>query len=74
MCSIYSLACEDFGGAIKYAKDSLKIERYCIGTETAHLRVERNFEGAKHWLQHVKDEHAKIHGRPKAEKEARKEA
>jgi hypothetical protein len=74
LCSVFSLACDDFRGAIRYAKDSLKIERYCIGTETAHLRVERDFQGAEHWLQHVKDEHATVHGKPKAEKEAQKEA
>jgi hypothetical protein len=69
---MYSLACDNFRDAIRYAKDSLKIERYCIGTETAHFRVEQGFEGAEHWLQHVKDEHAKVHGKPRAEKEVRK--
>jgi hypothetical protein len=57
-CATYSLACGFSGKAVKYANKELEVERYCIGTETAHL--EQDMRGADFWLPYVMSEHVKI--------------
>ena len=34
-----------------YARKEINVQRYCLGTETAHL--EQNMEGAEFWIKHL---------------------
>jgi hypothetical protein len=61
----FSLACGESGKAIKYANKELEVEKYCIGTKTAHL--EKDMKGAEFWLPHVTSEHAKLQTKQRAE-------
>ncbi|KAK3937293.1 hypothetical protein QBC46DRAFT_267878 [Diplogelasinospora grovesii] len=47
-CSKYSLELGSIPKALDYARKELDIERYCIGTETAHLP--KDMEGAEYWI------------------------
>ncbi|KAM0717353.1 hypothetical protein Q7P37_007205 [Cladosporium fusiforme] len=57
-CSKYSLQCGLYDKAVSYAKKERDIERFCIGSDTAHL--EKDMKGAEFWIQHV------LHKRVKA--------
>jgi hypothetical protein len=61
----FSLACGESGKAIKYANKELEVEKYCIGTKTAHL--EKDMKGAEFWLPHVVSEDAKLQAKQRAE-------
>lgn len=50
-CSKYSLQSGDLDKAVKYAKTSLDIERYCLGAGAEILANGMN--GAESWLEHV---------------------
>ena len=50
-CSTYSLKSGQFEKSVHYAKKERDVERYCIGTETAHLA--KDMKGAEFWLEHV---------------------
>ena len=51
-CANYSLQQGDIAKAIDYAKKELEVERYCIGTETAHLK--EDMEGAECRIEHLR--------------------
>jgi hypothetical protein len=55
---MFSLACGFPEKAAKYAKKSLEVERYCIGTDTAYLEDDLE-KSAESWLRHVTNELAK---------------
>ena len=66
----FSLACGESGKALKYANRELEVEKYCIGTKTAHL--EKDMKGAKFWLSHVMGEDVKLQQKKRAEEKLQK--
>lgn len=56
--------------AVAYAKKERDVERYCVGTETAHLK--KDMKGAKYWLNDMLAERERVRAREskgKAEQE-----
>lgn len=53
-CARNSLKAGNLDKAIAYAKKELDVERYCVGTETAHLQ--EDMDGAEYWLAHLEAE------------------
>ncbi|KAK4540498.1 hypothetical protein LTR36_009136 [Oleoguttula mirabilis] len=50
-CSRYCVQLGQMEKAMAYARKELEVQRYCLGTETAHM--EMDMEGAEFWIKHV---------------------
>ncbi|KAK6436857.1 hypothetical protein LTR95_006950 [Oleoguttula sp. CCFEE 5521] len=57
-CGKYSLKSGNIEKAIGYARKECDVERYCIGTETAHMK--EGMKGVEYWLAHLLAEREKI--------------
>lgn len=70
-CSKLSLESSLFDKAVNYAEKEQDVKRYCIGTETAHLK--EGLKGAEVWLEHVLSEREKAQAKSKADEKAPKD-
>ncbi|KAK5136624.1 hypothetical protein LTR08_002638 [Meristemomyces frigidus] len=50
-CSGYCVELGHLEKAMAYARKELAVQRYCLGTETAHM--EMDMEGAEFWIKHL---------------------
>ncbi|KAK5118169.1 hypothetical protein LTR85_008149 [Meristemomyces frigidus] len=50
-CSKYCVQLGQLEKAMAYARKELEVQRYCLGTETAHM--EKDMEGAEFWIKHL---------------------